>query len=59
MDAKSSAAPPVDKKPAILSIRQEHLWRLLSRFGPALILLAVMLRGCGPWSLDRKLGWEV
>jgi putative oxidoreductase len=25
----------------------------------ALILLAVMLRGGGPWSVDRKLGWEV
>jgi len=24
-----------------------------------LILLAVLLRGGGPWSLDRKLGWEV
>jgi putative oxidoreductase len=24
-----------------------------------LILLAVLLRGGGPWSVDRKLGWEV
>jgi putative oxidoreductase len=24
-----------------------------------LILLAIMLRGGGPWSVDRKLGWEV
>jgi putative oxidoreductase len=24
-----------------------------------LILLAILLRGGGPWSLDRKLGWEV
>jgi putative oxidoreductase len=24
-----------------------------------LILLAIALRGGGPWSLDRKLGWEV
>ncbi len=24
-----------------------------------LILVAIMLRGGGPWSLDRKLGWEV
>jgi len=24
-----------------------------------LILLAILLRGGGPWSVDRKLGWEV
>lgn len=24
-----------------------------------LLLLAVLLRGGGPWSVDRKLGWEV
>ncbi len=24
-----------------------------------LILLAIALRGGGPWSLDRKLGWEL
>jgi putative oxidoreductase len=24
-----------------------------------LILIAIMLRGGGPWSVDRKLGWEV
>jgi ribose transport system permease protein len=42
MGAKTSAAAPIDKKPITTFIRQEHLWRLLSRFGPAIMLLAVI-----------------
>jgi ribose/xylose/arabinose/galactoside ABC-type transport system permease subunit len=42
MDAQTGEAAPFRKKPRILFMRQEHLWRLLSRFGPSVILLVVI-----------------
>jgi ribose/xylose/arabinose/galactoside ABC-type transport system permease subunit len=42
MDAKTSADTPTGKKPAIFFLKREHLWRLVSRFGPAIILLLVI-----------------
>jgi ribose/xylose/arabinose/galactoside ABC-type transport system permease subunit len=42
MQAKTHTSPPIPEKRRVF-LRQEHLWRLLTSFGPAIMLLVVIV----------------